>query len=317
MQALKVAAVAMNGLLGQPEQNLRAIDQWASRAKDAGADLVVFPELVVHGHNDPDTWYQAEAVPDGRSVDHLCLLARALNVFLSVGLSEKENDIVYNTQVLVGPEGYIGAQRKIHLSRDEVIHYEGGSEMPVFDIGKCRVGTIICYDNTFPEVARILALKGADVLLMPHAARMKMWTDDPASEKEAAAYSASYFRMIASIRAYENGCYAVLCNQAGRAGYVDTYPKDSPNQPHHAGGCLIMDPLGEVAAQTPFEKIQEEILVADLLPEKLWKSPQQSQLHHSPTTPRTVWRPGGVKAVDSGQWIELSLIAHRPPWRYA
>ena len=112
MQALKIAAVAMNGLLGRTEDNLRAIDQWASRAKDSGADLVLFPELVVHGHNDPNTWYAAEAVPGGRSVDHLCLLARTLDLYLSVGLSEKEQDIVYNTQVLVGPKGYIGAQRK-------------------------------------------------------------------------------------------------------------------------------------------------------------------------------------------------------------
>ena len=65
MQALKIAAVAMNGLLGRTEDNLRAIDQWASRAKDSGADLVLFPELVVHGHNDPNTWYAAEAVPAG------------------------------------------------------------------------------------------------------------------------------------------------------------------------------------------------------------------------------------------------------------
>ena len=275
MQALKIAAVAMNGLLGRTEDNLRAIDQWASRAKDSGADLVLFPELVVHGHNDPNTWYAAEAVPGGRSVDHLCLLARTLDLYLSVGLSEKEQDIVYNTQVLVGPKGYIGAQRKIHLSRDEVIHYEGGSEMPVFDIGKCRVGTIICYDNSLPEVPRILALKGADVLLMPHAARLKMWTDDPESEKEAAAYSGRYFHMIASARAYENSCFTVLCNQAGRAGIVDTYPKDSPNQPHHAGGCLVVDPLGQVTARTSFEKIEEEMVVADLLPEKLWEARSQ------------------------------------------
>ena len=269
MQKLKVAAVAMNGLLGQTEENLKAIDQWAARAKASGANLVLFPELVVHGHNDPNTWYKAESVPNGPSVQHLCVLATKLNLFLSVGLSEKENDIVYNTQVLVGPEGYIGSQRKIHLSRDEVIHYEGGSEMPIFDIGKCRVGTIICYDNTFPEVARILALRGANVLLMPHAARRTMWTDDPASEKKAATDSAKYFQMIATTRAYENACYAVLCNQAGRAGYVDTYPRESPNQPHHAGGCLIVDPLGKIAAQTSFRTIQDEILVTDLLPEKL------------------------------------------------
>lgn len=275
MKKLRVAAVAMNGLLGRTHENLNAIDQWTSRAKDSGAELILFPELVIHGHNDPRTWYNAELVPDGPSVQHLCQLAKKLDVFLSVGLSEKRNDIVYNTQVLVGPEGFIGSQRKIHLSRDEVIHYEGGSEIPVFNIGKWRIGMIICYDNSFPELARILALKGANVLLMPHAARMKTCTEDLDSEKAAAEFSGKYFRMIATTRAYENSCYMVLCNQAGKAGIVDTYPQDSPNQPNHAGGCLVVDPHGEITAQTSFEKVQEEILIADLHPELLWEARSQ------------------------------------------
>ena len=74
------------------------------------------------------------------------------------------------------------------------------------------------------------------------------------------------------MRAYENACYAVVCNQAGRAGYVDVYPPDSPNQPHHAGGCLVIDPLGEVVAKTQSEQVKEEMLVVDLLPEKLWEA---------------------------------------------
>ncbi|MEW5980254.1 MAG: nitrilase-related carbon-nitrogen hydrolase [Acidobacteriota bacterium] len=275
MQKLKVAAVTMNGLLGQADQNLKSIEEWSARAKDADADLVLFPELVVHGHCDPNTWYSAELVPEGPSTQRLCDLAAKLNVFLCVGLSEKERDIVYNTQVLVGPSGYLGAQRKIHLSRDEVIYYKGGSEMPVFDIGTCRLGIVICYDNSFPEVARILALQGAEVLLMPHAGRMKMWTDDPESEKSAVAYTRKFFLTRHPMRAYENACYAVICDQAGRAGYVDLYPKDSPNQPHHAGGCLVIDPLGEVVAQTQCERIQEDMLVVDLLPEKLWEARSQ------------------------------------------
>ena len=75
-------------------------------------------------------------------------------------LSEKERDIVYNTQVLVGPHGYIGKQRKLHLSRDETFYYKGGRDITVFDIGACKVGIVICYDNQFPEVARVLALRG-------------------------------------------------------------------------------------------------------------------------------------------------------------
>jgi predicted amidohydrolase len=272
MQKIRVAGISMNGLLGQTRENLNRIEQWSEKAKKEGAELVLFPELVVHGHCDPNTWYNAESVPEGPSTQRLCQLAARLRLVLCVGLSEKEDDIVYNTQVLAGPAGYLGMQRKIHLSRDEVIYYEGGTEMPVFDVGKCRVGIVICYDNSFPEPARILALQGAEVLLMPHAARMKTWSDTAESEKEAVAYTHRFYKTMYPTRAYENACYAVVCDQAGRAGYVDVYPKDSPNQPHHAGGCLVIDPLGEIAAETQCERIQEDMLVADLLPEKLWEA---------------------------------------------
>ncbi|HET9319145.1 MAG TPA: hypothetical protein VFO27_05200, partial [Bryobacteraceae bacterium] len=60
MYKTRVAALAINGLLGNPQQNLDAIEHWSKQAKQAGADLALFPELVVHGHCAPDTWYQAE-----------------------------------------------------------------------------------------------------------------------------------------------------------------------------------------------------------------------------------------------------------------
>src|SRR5580700_7085478 len=147
MQTLRAAAVSMNGYLGDPEGVLDSIAGWCERAADSRAEFVLFPELVVHGHCTPNTWELAEPVPDGPSVRRLSDIARRHGLVLSVGLSEKERDIVYNTQVLVGPEGYIGKQRKLHLSRDEVNHYRGGRDILVFDIGHCKVGTVICYDN--------------------------------------------------------------------------------------------------------------------------------------------------------------------------
>ena len=174
MKHTRVAAVSMNGFLGEPDRILQAIDGWCERAAAAEVDLVLFPELVIHGHCTPNTWELAEPVPDGPSVTRLVQIARRHRLTLSAGMSEKERDIVYNTQVLIGPEGYVGKQRKIHLSRDEVFYYKGGREMPVFDIGFCKVGIVICYDNQFPEIARILALRGADLILMPHAGRFKL-----------------------------------------------------------------------------------------------------------------------------------------------
>jgi predicted amidohydrolase len=255
----------MNGLLGQPEQVLAAIDGWCERAAATGAQLVLFPELVVHGHCTPNTWELAEPVPQGPSTEALIEVARRHRLVLSAGLSEKERDIVYNTQVLVTPHGYIGKQRKLHLSRDEVTYYKGGKDILVFDTGRCRVGTVICYDNQFPEVARIMALRGAEVLLMPHAARFKPWPDTPEGEAAARRHSHAFVALYA-LRARENACFAVLTDQAGRAGTLDSYPKDHENQPHHAGVALIWGPGGEVLASTQQERVQEEMIVADLDP---------------------------------------------------
>lgn len=269
MQDIRVAAVSMNGFLGEPDRVFAAMQGWCRQAADAGAELVLFPELLIHGHCTPNTWELAEAVPEGPSTRRIAELAREFNLVLSVGLSEKENDIVFNTQVLVGPTGYIGKQRKIHLSRDEVLFYKGGRELPVFDIGKCSVGMIICYDNQFPELARILALRGADVLLMPHAARVKMWNDSPESITAAREATYDLFTSSYRMRARENACFAVLADQAGRAGYVDNYPKDSPAQPHHAGAALVIAPDGELLAESQRETIQDEMVVHDLRAERM------------------------------------------------
>ena len=270
MRTLRVAAVSMNGFLGEPERVLNSIARWCEQAAAEKAELVLFPELVVHGHCTPSTWELAEPVPDGPSVVRLLQLARHFRLVLCVGLSEKERDIVYNTQVLVGPDGYIGKQRKLHLSRDEVLYYKAGRAITVFDIGACRVGIVICYDNQFPEVARVLALRGAEVLLMPHAARIKTWDDTPQSETAARRYSHWYFQGHA-MRARENFCFAVLADQAGRAGYVDLYPKDSPNQPHHAGAALVFGPDAEQLATAQTDRIRDEMIVATLEAELLAK----------------------------------------------
>ena len=253
----------MNGFLGQPERVLAGIAGWCERAVAQKADLVLFPELVVHGHCTPNTWELAETVPDGPSVRRLIQLARHYRLVLCVGLSEKERDIVYNTQVLIGPDGYLGKQRKLHLSRDEVFYYKGGRDLTVFDIGPCKVGIVICYDNQFPEVARVLALRGADVICMPHAGRFKLWDDTPESQAAARRYSHHFLKKYA-LRARENACFAVLTDQAGRAGYVDCWPRDSENQPHHAGAALVWAPDGELIVSTQEERIQEEMIVATL-----------------------------------------------------
>ena len=271
MQNIRVAAVSMNSELGKYEQTMQHIAGFCERAVSDNADLVLFPELVIHGHCNPDTWSVAEPVPDGPSVLRLVDLARRFSLYLSAGISEKENDIVFNTQVLVGPSGYIGKQRKLHMSRDESFFYKGGREISVFDVGNCRFGMVICFDNLFPEVTRIVALKGADVILMPHAGRQGQWDETPESETAA---RLRIFDLISSsyrVRARENSCFCIYADQAGRAGYVDSLPKDHCNQPHHPGGAMIIGPDGTILMHTQTERIRDEMIVLDLDPKLLAK----------------------------------------------
>jgi predicted amidohydrolase len=264
MQSLRVAAISKNSELGKRVESLARIERFCDQAVAERAELAVFPELVVHGHCTPNTWEIAEAVPGGESVDILCRIARQKGIFLCVGMSEKEHDIVYNTQVLVGPAGYLGKQRKLHMSRDESFFYKGGSEIRVFDLGKCRVGIVICYDNQFPEVPRIVALRGADVILMPHAAREGRWDETPESQAAARRKVFDFFASSYRMRARENACFGVYVDQAGRAGYVDSLPRDHFNQPHHPGGAMILAPSGDIIRHAQTEQIRDEMIVADL-----------------------------------------------------
>ncbi len=149
---ITVAAVQINGEIGKNEKNLLKIGNWMAEGSDSGADLVLFPELVITGHwCSSKSWSHAEKIPDGASVKRLEKLAAEHNITLSAGLSEIEAGVQYNTQVVIGPEGYLGKQRKLHMSGDEYFYYRAGSTMTPIDIGKCIVGIAICYDNLFPS----------------------------------------------------------------------------------------------------------------------------------------------------------------------
>ncbi|MCA9116622.1 MAG: hypothetical protein KDA79_16185 [Planctomycetaceae bacterium] len=263
MQSFRIAAVSMNSRHGEYESTFETMADFCRQAAEAGAAVVLFPELVIHGHCNPETFALAEAVPDGPSTARLIELAREYRLILSAGISEKEHDIVFNTQVLCGPEGYIGKQRKLHTSRDENFFYRGGRDIVVHDIGLCRVGTVICYDNQFPEIARILAIRGAEVILMPHSAREGRWHD---AETEAKARKTvfEYFRTSYAMRARENGCFCIYADQAGQAGLVDSWPPEHENQPHHPGGAMIFSPSGDLLAHTQTERIRDEMLVHEL-----------------------------------------------------
>ena len=200
----RVAAVQMEPALGDVAKNLTAILGGVQRASKGGARLVVFPECTLTGYGFSD---KAEARRyaepwEGPSAQAVAEVCRALGVYAIYGFLEADGDRVFNACVLVGPDGPVASYRKVHLPFLGVDRFADPGDRPfaVHDAGGLRVGMHICYDGSFPEVARTLTLLGADLLVLP--------TNWPTHSECAAEH------MIAT-RAMENVVYAMAVNRVG------------------------------------------------------------------------------------------------------
>ena len=165
---MKVACLQMEPRIGQVQANVARSLELIAQAAQAGARLAVLPELCNTGYvfkTRDEALALSEEVPDGPTCEVWMAAARKHSMFIVAGITERENDKLYNAAVLIGPEGYIGTYRKNHLWGDENIFFEPGNlGVPVFDIGVGRIACAICYDIWFPEIFRLAALQGADML---------------------------------------------------------------------------------------------------------------------------------------------------------
>ena len=241
---LRLCVGSFNSLLGDRDANLDTIA--AEAASAAGeADLLVTPECSICGHTvGPEIKSAAEPLR-GPSVERLTALAQEHGLVICAGIAERSKaEYPYNTQVLVGPDGLIGKQRKLHLSANENCFNEPGGRIEHVDVGPWRLGVVICYDNSFPELHRILALRGCELILSPHAARFGY----PRSRDFRKAKAAGARRAGATYRgvALWNACYSVYVNQVGVAGRASSRTNDG--HVAHAGGILVVGPTGEVVA---------------------------------------------------------------------
>lgn len=166
---MKVGFIQFAPVLGNVQANIRKISELIIHAKRA--DLIVLPELSNSGYNfesREQARATSEEIPTGVFVNFLASLCRENNLHIVSGLNERDNDCLYNTAVLIGPQGFIGKYRKLHLFLNEKDYFiPGDVGLPVFDIGSCKIGILICFDWIFPEVWRILAMKGADIICHP------------------------------------------------------------------------------------------------------------------------------------------------------
>ena len=259
MEAFVAALVQHASPVGQREENLARAVRLVREAVGAGARLVVLPELGITGHaGHPAMVLEAEPVPGGTAYTTLAALAAEIGVYISAGIAEDDRGIHYNTQFLVGPEGPIGKQRKIHLSRDEYFYFRAGTLLPVLETPLARIGTMICFDMQFPETARCLAVGGAEIILAPHAARSGVWADE-AARRLAVARQKQSWTMTLAARAHDNGTFVLACNTAGRSA------EDLDGvEANHAGGCLAFDPYGQRIAESQSEDVCEEIVLVRL-----------------------------------------------------
>jgi len=256
MQDICVAAVSTINRPGEPEANLMNHEAWVKRAASEGAELVLFPEMGITGYwTDSRLWYVAEPIP-GPCTTALERIAKDVGIVICAGIAEKQNDIVFNTQVIVGPDGYIGKSRKLHIPIAEYPYWRCGYDAPVHDIGKCKVGINICFDNWFCESSRLVTLKGAEVLLSPW-----VWSTGKTTTREEAIQANQAWKEhsghVLPARAYENGLFVVVVNESGpinEKGFTyDGHPV-----------CLVYDPHGHKIAESNDDAMGEVMVVATL-----------------------------------------------------
>jgi len=163
-----------------------------AQAAEQKADLIVLPETLTALRGTWDYEAAAEPVP-GPSTEYFEQLAKQHDLYIVAGLVERDEHLIYNVAVLIGPEGMVGKYRKVCLPRGE--HDTGvqpGTDFPVFETRFGKVGMMVCYDGFFPEPARELTRKGAEVIAFPVAGCNPMLAAARACENHVYVVSSTY-----------------------------------------------------------------------------------------------------------------------------
>ena len=250
-----------------PDKNLqRAIDR-VHQAAAKGAQIVCLPELFQTQYfcqrEDAALFDLAEPIP-GPTTSRLSDAAKQLKVVLVASLFEKRAPGVYhNTAVMIDSDGSLrGIYRKMHIP-DDPLYYEkfyftpGDLGFKAFDTNVGRVGTLVCWDQWYPEGARLTALQGALVLFYPTAIG---WHPDEKEQFGQAQYDA--WQTIQRAHAIANGVYVAVVNRVGFEEGDVRGNKASGKGLEFWGGSFFADPFGRLIALASHDK--EEILIGDV-----------------------------------------------------
>jgi omega-amidase len=274
MRDATIALVQFHPRLGEVTENLermgKMIDQICHTQK---VDLIVFPELATTGYENGVNFTDlAEQIP-GYTTNFLGKLAGDFHIHIVLGMvvKHKVESIIYNSAVLIGPDGEVmGEYRKVHLKGEEKLAFRAGYKFSVLETDFGNVGLLVGWDLAFPEVARSLALDGAEVLAV-----CANW-EAPHTEE---------WRAYLLARAYENSVFVAGANRIG-----DEYTYS------FFGESMIIGPRGELYAQVPKgdEDIpQEGFAVAKIDLDQIKKYREELQLFQArqPTAYRALVKP--------------------------
>lgn len=233
MKPTNVLLAQSSPKLARKQENLKTIATQARAARRKDIDLLIFPELHLTGYTMQDEVYNlVEPIP-GPSVRIVEKLAREHGLHIVFGMPEESEvkGVIHNTAVLVGPKGFVGKYRKVHLPTHTVFeerrYYRPGQEAPVFDTPIGKIGLTICYDLYFPELIRLQALKGAELIVCISAS--------PGVRRR-------FFEGFCLSRAMENALYLAYVNRVGI---------EDGNQ--FWGGSRVISPNGSVLVQCKYD----------------------------------------------------------------
>jgi predicted amidohydrolase len=231
-----IGYVQFEPLLNDQKTTMATVEKLIAQGRDA--DLLVLPELSNSGYSFPSREHAlnaSETQDDSIFLELIQTACKRSNVHVVCGFNEREGDRLFNSALLVGPDGIVGKYRKMHLFLNEMDIFEPGNlGLPVFDIGICKIGILICFDWVFPEAWRILALKGADIICHPSNLVI------PGLAQRAV-----------PVQAIMNRVFTVTANRIGTEGELT-----------FTGRSIIADPDGEVLAEASSTK--EEVKLAEI-----------------------------------------------------
>jgi predicted amidohydrolase len=225
MPPTSLAVVQTDCALADTAANLRMLLAKLHTAADAGANLIVFPECVLSGYGFASraaVSSVAESVP-GPSTAAVAQACAARGVWCVFGLFEAAGDKLYNAAAVVGPAGLVGCYRKTHLPCVGADKFTdpGPGPIRVFDLDGLKVGVGVCFDGGFPEFPRVLALLGADLIVLP-----TNWAEKAMTTA----------RVMPPARALENAVYFAACNRVGTESGFTYIGRSSI---HHPSGALM------------------------------------------------------------------------------